>query len=91
MDVSERVDFAQEPISIQPFTLILRRRRMVGSLIGGIRETQDMLDFCGDYGITSDVEVIPIQQINEGYERVLQGEVRFRFVIEMKSLAEPAG
>ena len=81
----------REPISIQPFTLILRRRRMVGSLIGGIRETQDMLDFCGDHGITSDVEVIPIQQINEGYERVLQGEVRFRFVIEMKSLAEPAG
>jgi uncharacterized zinc-type alcohol dehydrogenase-like protein len=79
------------PIAVQPFLLILRRRRLVGSLIGGIRETQEMLDFCGAHGITSDVEVIPIQQINESYERVLRGDVRFRCVIDMASLGEPAG
>ena len=76
-----------EPISFGAFPLILRRRRMVGSLIGGIGETQEMLDFCGDHGITSDVEVIRIQQINEAYERVLRGDVRFRFVIDMASLS----
>jgi uncharacterized zinc-type alcohol dehydrogenase-like protein len=76
------------PISIGAFPLILRRRRLVGSLIGGIRETQEMLNFCGEYGITSDVEVIPIQQINEAYERVLRGDVRFRFVIDLASLAQ---
>ncbi len=79
-----------EPMSIQSFHLIMRRRRMVGSTIGGIRETQEMLDFCGEHGITSDVEVIPIQQINESYERVLRGDVRFRFVIDMTSLGTPA-
>jgi uncharacterized zinc-type alcohol dehydrogenase-like protein len=77
-----------EPISIGAFPLILRRRRLVGSLIGGIRETQEMLNFCGDHGITSDVEVIPIQQVNDAYERVLRGDVRFRFVIDMESLPD---
>jgi len=77
-----------EPISIKAFSLILRRRRLVGSLIGGIRETQEMLDFCGEHGITSDVEVIPIQHINDAYERALLGDVRFRFVIDLKSMAE---
>jgi uncharacterized zinc-type alcohol dehydrogenase-like protein len=60
----------------------------VGSLIGGIRETQEMLDFCGEHGLTSDVEVIPISQINEAYERVIQGDVKFRFVIDMASLGQ---
>ena len=59
---------------------------MVGSLIGGIRETQEMLDFCSEHGITSDVEVIQIQQVNDAYERVINGDVRFRFVIDLKSL-----
>ncbi|MDR4460105.1 MAG: NAD(P)-dependent alcohol dehydrogenase [Nitrospirales bacterium] len=77
-----------EPISIGAFPLILRRRRLVGSLIGGIRETQEMLNFCGEHGITSDVEVISIDQINEAYERVLRGDVRFRFVIDMATLTE---
>lgn len=77
-----------EPIALGAFQLIMRRRRLVGSLIGGIRETQDMLNFCGEHGITSDVEVIPIQQINEAYERVMRGDVRFRFVIDMASLAD---
>jgi uncharacterized zinc-type alcohol dehydrogenase-like protein len=63
----------------------------VGSLIGGIRETQEMLDFCGKHGITSDVEVIPIQQINEAYERVMRGDVRFRFVIDLASLSTTSG
>ena len=66
----------------------MRRRRLVGSLIGGIRETQEMLNFCGEHGITSDVEVIPMKQINEAYERVLRGDVRFRFVIDMASLPD---
>ncbi len=78
-----------EPLTLGAFPLILRRRRLVGSLIGGIRETQEMLEFCGEHAITSDVEVIPIQQINEAYERVMRGDVRFRFVIDVKSLAAP--
>ncbi|RMH31248.1 MAG: NAD(P)-dependent alcohol dehydrogenase [Nitrospirae bacterium] len=75
-----------EPMPVAPFSLILKRRRFVGSLIGGIRETQDMLEFCAQHGITSDVEVIPIQQVNEAYERVIRGDVRFRFVIDLASL-----
>jgi uncharacterized zinc-type alcohol dehydrogenase-like protein len=81
----------REPISFGAFSLILRRRRLVGSLIGGIRDTQEMLNYCGEHGITSDVEVIKIQQINEAYERVLLGDVRFRFVIDMESLSDTTG
>ena len=80
------VGASPESIPVDAFSLILRRRRLVGSLIGGMRETQEMLDFCGEHGLTSDVEVIPISQINEAYERVIQGDVRFRFVIDMASL-----
>lgn len=80
------VGVSPDSIPVNAFSLILRRRRLVGSLIGGIRETQEMLNFCGEHGLTSDVEVIPISQINEAYERVLQGDVRFRFVIDMASL-----
>jgi len=68
------------------FSLISRRRRLAGSLIGGIRETQEMLDFCAERGIVSDVEVIPIQQINQAYERMLRGDVKYRFVIDLASL-----
>lgn len=75
------------PTSVGAFSLIAKRRRMVGSLIGGIQETQEMLDFCSEHGITSDVEVIPVQQVNEAYERVINGDVRFRFVIDLKSLS----
>lgn len=75
-----------EPLPVLAFNLVLKRRRMVGSLIGGIRETQEMLDFCAEHNIPSDVEVIPIQQVNEAYERVLKGDVRYRFVIDLKSL-----
>lgn len=66
--------------------LIMGRKAIAGSLIGGIAETQDMLDFCGEHGITSDVEVIPIQEINEAYERMLKSDVKYRFVIDLASL-----
>lgn len=68
--------------------MIFQRRSIGGSLIGGLPETQEMLDYCGEHGITSEVEVIPIQKINEAYERMLKGDVRYRFVIDMKSLAK---
>jgi uncharacterized zinc-type alcohol dehydrogenase-like protein len=68
------------------FNLISRRRAIAGSMIGGIPETQEMLDFCAQHGIVSDVEIIPIQQINEAYERMLRSDVKYRFVIDMKSL-----
>ena len=70
------------------FNLIMGRRTLAGSLIGGIAETQEMLDFCAEHGITSDVEIIPIQKINEAYERMLKGDVKYRFVIDMASLKE---
>jgi uncharacterized zinc-type alcohol dehydrogenase-like protein len=66
--------------------MVLKRKAIAGSLIGGIAETQDMLDFCGQHGITADVEMIPIQQINQAYERMLRSDVKYRFVIDMASL-----
>jgi uncharacterized zinc-type alcohol dehydrogenase-like protein len=66
--------------------LVFQRRSIAGSLIGGIKETQDMLDFCGEHGIVSDIELIPMQQINEAYERMLRSDVRYRFVIDIASL-----
>ncbi|MCC6131679.1 MAG: NAD(P)-dependent alcohol dehydrogenase [Acidobacteria bacterium] len=68
------------------FQLIFKRRSLAGSLIGGIRETQEMLDFCAEHGIVSDVEVIPMQKINEAYERMLKSDVKYRFSIDMASL-----
>ncbi|CAH2924077.1 MAG: Cinnamyl alcohol dehydrogenase/reductase (EC @ Alcohol dehydrogenase (EC [uncultured Paraburkholderia sp.] len=70
----------------QVFNLIFKRRRLAGSLIGGIAETQEMLDFCGEHGITSDIEIIPMQKINEAYERILKSDVKYRFVVDMDSL-----
>jgi alcohol dehydrogenase (NADP+) len=72
---------------LEPFPLILHRRRIAGSLIGGIKETQEMLDFCAEHGIESDTEVIPIQLVNEAYDRVVKGDVRYRFVIDLGTLA----
>jgi uncharacterized zinc-type alcohol dehydrogenase-like protein len=72
--------------SPQVFNLIFKRRRLAGSLIGGIAETQEMLDFCGQHGITSDIEIIPMQSINEAYERMLKSDVKYRFVIDLDSL-----
>ena len=68
------------------FSFIMQRKRMAGSLIGGIRETQEMLDFCAEHGLGADIEVIPIQRINEAYERMLRSDVKYRFVIDMASL-----
>ncbi|SDL33019.1 NAD(P)-dependent alcohol dehydrogenase [Pseudomonas indica] len=68
------------------FGLIFKRRSIAGSLIGGIRETQEMLDFCAEHGITSDIELIPMQYINTAYERMLKSDVRYRFVIDMATL-----
>lgn len=82
------VGASPESIPLSAFSLILRRRRIVGSLIGGIRETQEMLDFCGEHGLTSDVEVIPISQIGQAFDRVVKGDVKFRFVIDMASLGQ---
>jgi uncharacterized zinc-type alcohol dehydrogenase-like protein len=76
-----------QPLPVNVFNLILKRRQFAGSLIGGIRETQEMLDFCADHGIVSDIELIPIQKVNEAYERLLKSDVKYRFVIDMKSLA----
>jgi uncharacterized zinc-type alcohol dehydrogenase-like protein len=75
-----------EPMPVSSFALLFGRRSLSGSLIGGIAETQEMLDFCGEHGITADVEIIPIQQINEAYERMLRSDVKYRFSIDMASL-----
>jgi uncharacterized zinc-type alcohol dehydrogenase-like protein len=75
-----------EPSQLEPGALINKRRRLAGSVIGGIRETQEMLDFCADRGLAADVELIPIQQVNEAYERTLKSDVRYRFVIDLASL-----
>jgi uncharacterized zinc-type alcohol dehydrogenase-like protein len=75
-----------KPHAVAAFSLIFRRRSLSGSLIGGIAETQEMLDFCGKHNITADVEVIPIQKVNEAYERLSRADVKYRFSIDMASL-----
>jgi uncharacterized zinc-type alcohol dehydrogenase-like protein len=74
------------PLPVSVGSLLFRRRRLAGSIIGGIRETQEMLDFCAEHGIVSDIEMIGIQQINEAYDRLLRSDVKYRFVIDMASL-----
>ena len=76
----------EKPLAVAAFGLILGRHSLSGSPIGGIAETQEMLDFCGEHNITSDVEVIPIQKVNEAYERLAKSEVKYRFSIDMASL-----
>jgi alcohol dehydrogenase (NADP+) len=76
----------EKPSPIASFNLIMGRRRLAGSAIGGLKETQEMLNFCGEHGITADIEMIPIQQIDKAYERLLKGDVKYRFVIDMASL-----
>ncbi|MDF2159341.1 NAD(P)-dependent alcohol dehydrogenase [Algoriphagus sp. CAU 1675] len=77
-----------EPEKVSASSLIRGRKRLAGSLVGGIKETQEMLDFCAEHNIVSDVEVIPIDQINEAYERTMKGDVLYRFVIDMASLKQ---
>jgi alcohol dehydrogenase (NADP+) len=85
------VGVPENPLSVAAFNLILPRRSFAGSAIGGIAETQEMLNFCADHGIVSDIELIPIQKVNDAWNRLLKQDVKYRFVIDMASLkAEPA-
>jgi uncharacterized zinc-type alcohol dehydrogenase-like protein len=76
----------EKPAALATIGLLFKRRRLGGSLIGGIPETQEMLDFCAERGITADIELIRIQQINDAYERLLKSDVKYRFVIDMASM-----
>ena len=80
------VGLPEKDVPVGAFALTARRRSLAGSQIGGIGETQEMLDFCAKHGVTCDIEVIPIQKVNEAYERVLKSDVRYRFVIDMSTL-----
>jgi uncharacterized zinc-type alcohol dehydrogenase-like protein len=75
-----------KPMAVSAFTLLMGRRNLAGSNIGGIAETQEMLDFCGEHNIIADVEVIPMQKVNEVYERLVKSDVKYRFAIDMASL-----
>ncbi|MGA0533278.1 NAD(P)-dependent alcohol dehydrogenase [Hansschlegelia sp. KR7-227] len=81
-----QVGAPEDPLAVAVFSLIFKRRNFAGSLIGGIAETQEMLDFCGEHGIVSDIEMIPMQDIETAYARMLKSDVKYRFVIDMKSL-----
>jgi uncharacterized zinc-type alcohol dehydrogenase-like protein len=76
----------EKPLQVSAFALLFGRKSLSGSLIGGIKETQEMLDFCGSHNITADVEIIPIQRINEAYERLVKSDVKYRFSIDMATL-----
>ena len=76
----------EAPVPVGVFSLLFGRRQLAGSIIGGIRETQEMLDFCAEHGITADVELIEVQKINEAYDRLAKGDVKYRFVVDMASL-----
>ncbi|EID99778.1 NAD(P)-dependent alcohol dehydrogenase [Leptospira licerasiae] len=80
------VGVPEEQVPVGAFSLIMGRKSLAGSLIGGIKETQEMLDFCGKHNITSDIELIPIQKVNDAYERVVKSDVRYRFVIDIATL-----
>ena len=81
-----QVGVPEKPLSVSAFSLILPRKNLAGSCIGGIAETQEMLNFCAEHKIVSDIEIIPIQKINEAWERMLKQDVKYRFVIDMASL-----
>ena len=81
------VGIPENAVPVHAFSLVPARRSISGSMIGSIKETQEMLDFCGEHGIVSEIETIRIQEINEAYERVIKSDVRYRFVIDMASLA----
>ena len=82
------VGLPPEPTPVRAFALATGNKRLAGSMIGGIAETQEMLDYCGERGIVSDIEVIPIQEIDKAYERTVRGDVRYRFVIDLASLRQ---
>jgi len=80
----------EKPLAVSAFNLLFGRKSLSGSPIGGLAETQEMLDFCGQHNITSDVEIIPIQKVNDAYDRLLKQDVKYRFVIDMASLKTEA-
>ena len=80
------VGLPEVPSEVASFSLVLNRRSLSGSMIGGIAETQEMLDFCAEHNIVSDIELTTVDKVNEAYERVLKSDVKYRFVIDMKSL-----
>jgi alcohol dehydrogenase (NADP+) len=82
------VGVPEKPMAIHSLSVIMGRKSLSGSIIGGTAETQEMLDFCGQHGITADIELIPIQQINEAYDRLAKSDVKYRFVIDMASLKQ---
>ena len=82
------VGIPDQPLSIQPFSVIMNRRSLAGSAIGGMRETQEMLDFCAEKGIAADVEVIGYDKVNEAYDRVVKGDVKYRFVLDHSTLQQ---
>ncbi len=82
------VGIPEQPPAIHPFSVIANRRSFAGSGIGGMRETQEMLDYCAEHGIAADIEVIGFDKLNESYERVLKGDVKYRFVLDMKTLGK---
>jgi alcohol dehydrogenase (NADP+) len=86
-----QVGIPTEPLSLNVGSLVFGRRSLSGSLIGGIKETQEMLDFCGKHNITADIELIPIQKINEAYDRLVKSDVKYRFVIDLASLGLVGG
>ncbi|HEX8927258.1 MAG TPA: NAD(P)-dependent alcohol dehydrogenase, partial [Terriglobales bacterium] len=76
----------EKPLAVSAFALLFGRRSLSGSIIGGIAETQEMLDFCGKHNIMADIELISIDKINEAYERMIKSDVKYRFVIDIASL-----
>lgn len=85
-----QVGAPEKPLAVSAFSVIMRRRNFSGSLIGGIAETQEMLDFCAEHNITADIELLPIDQINKAYDRMLRSDVKYRFVIDMATLPKTA-
>ena len=75
-----------EPLSVNAFSLIMGRKSFAGSVIGGIKETQEMLDFCAEHKIGADIEVISADKINEAYDRVLNSDIKYRFVIDISTM-----
>jgi uncharacterized zinc-type alcohol dehydrogenase-like protein len=80
------VGVPDKPTPLGAFPLVIKRRSLSGSLIGGIRETQEMLDYCAEHNIVSDIELTPIQKINDAYDRILKNDVKYRFVIDLATL-----
>ena len=79
-----------KPLATNAFSLIFKRRNFAGSLIGGIAETQEMLDFCGEHNITADIEIIRMDEIEAAYARIIKSDVKYRFVIDMATMPQAA-